>query len=125
MALLSARLEIFNLQQARKIRSGALYALGCSRTNTAHFVRLEQTIAQHMLEVLRTQSSFAYEEEVARANQGLRRIASWHVRFQSRPHRELHAAVRMTHECLGRFPCFSSQHDRETLGNTLSERVEF
>jgi hypothetical protein len=124
MALLSARLEIFNLHQACKIQRGTLYASGCPRSNTVHFVRLEQTIAQHMLEALRRQSKFAYEDEVARADQGLRRIALWHMRFRSRPHRELHAAVCVTRENLGRLPCFASQQDREILGNALSERLE-
>jgi hypothetical protein len=122
MALLSARLEIFNLRQARKIQSGALYASGCIQSNTVHFVRLEQAIAQHVLEELKRRCGRAYDDEIDRAEQGLRSIALWHMRFRPRPHRELHAAVCATRDRLGRFPRFAVQQDRETLGTVLAER---
>jgi hypothetical protein len=123
LASLSAALELPNVGRAARIRAGLLYADGGVDANTAQFIRFEQCLIERALAALAVAQPALYETEIARANRSLAHLALWCSRWRSKAHRQMHIAVRIARDILGRTPDFAAQYDREIVGRALACEV--
>ena len=114
---LSADLEKSNLDRANEIRAGTRYGTGSIEEHNRDFVHFEQSRVQTALNGLQASDPAGYKSNVDAANSVLNGSLGLLAKLTDS---SFSTAVAATRASLGHSIDFSSQKDREALGNTIA-----
>lgn len=118
---LSSSLEKANVERAAAIRAGALYAEGNIGSNTADFIRVEQSLVQVQLDCLRDTNPDQYAREVAALNRALGRLTL--SRKSPWVDYRVARALSYAQQDAGQSPDFASQAFRELVGRHIAAQI--